>query len=90
VLRRPRIRDRHGFTFGLFLVGLGAFGYASGIGDDVRAVFLVGGVLRVAAAFLFRWEIASGARGPGTLASSGTGRLRATGWPPSKDPADYR
>jgi hypothetical protein len=31
-----------------------------------------------------------GSLGPGPLASSGTGRFRATGWPPSKDPADYR
>jgi hypothetical protein len=28
--------------------------------------------------------------GPGPLAPSGVGRFRATGWPPSRDPDDYR
>jgi hypothetical protein len=90
---RLRIRDRPSFLGGVTLVALGLLTLmVRGGGHDpaLAWIFVGGGALRVVMSFFFRWRLGAGVDGPGPLTPSPTGRFRASGWPPSKDPEAYR
>jgi hypothetical protein len=86
----PRPKDRAGFFTGCWFLALGAVGYAAGIGEDVRALFAIGGAVRLGLSFFVSGRLGDGKAGPGTLRATPTRRFRATGLPPSKNPDDYR
>jgi hypothetical protein len=87
----PRPRSYSRLLDGLFWSALGALGLALGADTALSGLALVGGVLRVVLAFVLAPPRPSVAvDGPHPLRATGTGRLRATGWPPSKNPDDYR
>jgi len=69
---------------------LGTLDVASGRKVDLGVLWLLTGARWTWSSTRERPPEPDGALGPGPLAPSGTGRFRATGWPPSKDPADYR
>jgi hypothetical protein len=91
-VRIPRPRDRPSFLFGLTFVVLGAIGLIGGNSvAGLSWLFVIGGGARAVLSFFVRWpEPGAGAAGPGPLRSTPAGRFRATGWPPSKNPEDYR
>jgi hypothetical protein len=90
VLRRPR--DLGSFLFGAALLTFGVVLLLTGDNDDETWILLIAiGAGRMVASFFFTWSRLSGGKeGPGPLDATGTGRFRASGWPPSKDPGDYR
>jgi hypothetical protein len=73
-------------------VAIGAFGVVGGHADaEVPYVFVAIGAIHIVLSFLFkrtRRELES--MPPGPMRPTPTGRFRATGWPPSKNPDDYR
>jgi hypothetical protein len=76
---------------GLFWAGLGAVVLVAGKDPYLAWLFLGGGGLRIVAAWFFApSEPTPAADGPDPLRATPTGRFRATGWPPSKNPEDYR
>jgi hypothetical protein len=89
-IRGLRVRQKSVALFALFYA---AFALRNLTGPHDHTV----GVLWAVTAVL--WGISSLRKPPspadrvlgsGPLAPSGTGRFRASGWPPSKDPDDYR
>jgi hypothetical protein len=85
----PRPRDPFGVVLGVAYLGVGLLGVLHHHGLGI--VFLGLGVVYVLKGLLTTPPAAmSSDRGPGSLAPTPTGRFRATGWPPSKNPDDYR
>lgn len=87
----PRPRDTASFFSGLFFAGVGVVDLVLRDGhSDFGWLFAIGGAVRAALAFFVVWPTPGGASGPGTLRATPAKRFRATGWPPSKDPDEYR
>jgi hypothetical protein len=81
-----RPRDTNRFVWGLVALVV-AFLLALGHVNGVALVIAARGTIDVIASFF----LAPGRRRrPGPLDATPTGRFRATGWPPSKDPDAYR
>ncbi|MCW2993859.1 MAG: hypothetical protein JWQ18_1354 [Conexibacter sp.] len=72
------------------LVVVGTLEVTPGKDTGLGVLWLLAGARWAWSSTRERPSVPEGALGPGPLAPSGTGRFRATGWPPSKDPADYR
>jgi hypothetical protein len=86
-----RIRQREKVLTGLIFLAIGLYGLEADKDSVIVVGALISGVLRVAAGLLRDPPVVvPGPEGPGTLAATPTGRFRATGWPPSKNPDDYR
>ena len=77
-------------VFAVPFVGLGVVRLVAGDDRELGALWVLLGLRFAWSSTRERPPEPEDAHGPGPLAPSGTGRFRASGWPPSKDPSDYR
>lgn len=88
-----RPRDLWTFGYGLVIAAVAAWALALH-GTDERTLawlFLAGGLARMATGYFVAVRyVLRPDTGPGPLSPTPAKRFRATGWPPSKDPEDYR
>jgi hypothetical protein len=90
-VRAPKLHQPWLLGTAVVWIAAAVFTLALGSGDRWEAVpSLVVGVLWSIGAFLPSWRPSRRGDGPDPLRGTPTGRVRATGWPPSKDPDDYR
>lgn len=85
----PRPRDLTRFLLGLLFLVPSALALLLGAvnGAEVTLMWTVSGGVQVIVSFFVNPRRRSG---PGPLDPTPAGRFRATGWPPSKDPEEYR
>ncbi|WP_035128054.1 hypothetical protein [Conexibacter woesei] len=74
----------------LFYIVLGTLRLALGGDPSMWGMWIVAGLVWTAVAFRRPPPESPAVEGPNPLRATPTGRFRATGWPPSKEPGDYR